>query len=358
MEFGTLIIPHPRSVVEDTRYAEARGFAQAWFPDSHMIYGDVYACMALAAANTTRIRLATGVSVASNRIPPVTAHSIATVNEIAPGRVWLGYGTGHTGRRVMGLPPVRFADFREQVRVLHDLLKTGETSYNTEGLSRKIRFLHRNRRFINLDDRIPLYVAANAPKARQLAGEFGDGLITGRITSAERMEAVFKEVEEGARRAGRVFPAGHIPCVSLTHTCVLRPGETASSPRIVDLTGHWVAAALHGVAAGFTRMLAIPPDARPAFEAYSDYVKRMEIPAGERYLHLHQGHVIYLLPEERRFITPEAIRSTTLVGTRDELLDRIRELERAGVNQLVINPPMDRFRECIDEISRELIEHL
>lgn len=358
MEFGTLIIPNPGSVVEDTKYAEARGFAQAWFPDSHMIYGDVYACMALAAANTTRIRLATGVSVASNRIAPVTAHSIATINEIAPGRVSLGFGTGHTGRRVMGLPPVRFADFREQVRVLHDLLKTGETTYSTEGLSRRIRFLHRDRHFINLDDRIPLYVAANAPKARQLAGEFGDGLITGRITSAERMNAVFKEVAEGARRAGREFPGGRIPCVSLTHMCVLRPGETAGSPRVVDMTGHWVAAALHGVAAGFTRMLTIPPEARPSFEAYSDYVKRMEIPVGERHLHLHQGHVIYLLPEERRFITAEAVRSTTLVGTRDELLDRIRELKRAGVNQLVVNPPIDRFKECIDEISRELVEQL
>lgn len=358
MEIGTLIFTKPQRAISDTQRAEARGFAQAWFPDSHMIYGDVYACMALAAANTTRIRLATSVSVASNRIAPVTAHSIATVNEIAPGRVSLGYGTGHTGRRVMGLPPVRFADFREQVRVLHDLLKTGETTYNTEGLTRKIRFLHRDRRFINLDNRIPLYVAANAPKARQLAGEFGDGLITGRITSAERMGAIFKEVEEGARRAGREFPAGRIPCVSLTHTCVLRPGETAGSSRVVDLTGHWVAAALHGVAAGFTRMLAIPEDARPAFKAYSDYAARLEIPAAERYLYLHRGHVIYLLPEERRFITPEAIRSTTLVGTRSELLDQIRELEQAGVNQIVVNPPIDRFKECIDEISSELIERL
>jgi 5,10-methylenetetrahydromethanopterin reductase len=289
------------------------------------------------AANTRRIRLGTGVSVASNRIPPVTVHSIATVNEVAPGRVWLGYGTGHTGRRVMGLPPVRFAEFREQVRVLHDLLKTGEALYNTEGLgrnteglSRKIRFLHRDRQFINLDEPIPLYVTANAPKARRLAGEFGDGLITSRITDPARMEDIFKEVNEGARAASRTFPEGRIPCVSLTHLCVLRPGEKLDSPRVVEMTGHWVAAALHGVAAGFTSMLAIPADARPVFEAYADYVRVMEIPADQLHLHLHQGHVIYLLPEERRFITPEAIRSTTLVGTRPEILDLIRGLERAG----------------------------
>lgn len=36
-------------------------------------------------------------------------HSIATINQLAPGRVILGFGTGHTGRRVMGLPPVKHA---------------------------------------------------------------------------------------------------------------------------------------------------------------------------------------------------------------------------------------------------------
>ena len=133
MEIGTLIFTKPQRAISDTQRAEARGFTHAWFPDSHMIWGDAYACMALAAVNTTKIKLATGISVAANRIPPVTVHSIATINEIAPGRVMLGYGTGHTGRRVMGLPPVRFDDFREQVRVIRDLLKHGEATYNTEG---------------------------------------------------------------------------------------------------------------------------------------------------------------------------------------------------------------------------------
>ena len=214
MEFGTLILPKPQRAIEDTRYAEERGFTQAWFPDSHMIYGDVYACMALAAANTRRIRLGTGISVASNRIAPVTAHSIATINELAPGRVTLGFGTGHTGRRVMGLPPVKFEEFREQARVIHDLLKPGEATYQAEGLSRKIRFLHRDRRFINLDDAIPLYVAANAPKALRLAGEYGDGLITGRITDPERMDAIFKTVRDGASAVGRTLIGGRIPCVT------------------------------------------------------------------------------------------------------------------------------------------------
>ena len=120
MEFGTLIFTKPQRAITDPKLAEDYGYSHAWIPDSHMIWGDVWACMALAAVNTTKIKLATGVAIATNRIPPVTVEAIGTINEIAPGRVILGFGTGHTGRRVMGLPPVKQAVFREEVRVIHD----------------------------------------------------------------------------------------------------------------------------------------------------------------------------------------------------------------------------------------------
>ena len=123
MDFGTLIFTKPERAITDVKLAEERGFSHAWIPDSHMIWGDTYACMALAAVNTKKIKLGTGVAIASNRIAPVTVHSIATINQLAPGRVILGFGTGHTGRRVMGLPPVKQAEFREQVRVIRDLLQ-------------------------------------------------------------------------------------------------------------------------------------------------------------------------------------------------------------------------------------------
>ena len=197
MDFGTLIFTKPERALTDVKFAEDRGFSHAWFPDSHMIWGDPFVCMALAATNTRTIKLGTGVAVASSRIAPVTVHSIATINQLAPGRVILGFGTGHTGRRVMGLPPVKQAEFREQVRLIHDLLRDGEGLYNTEGLSRKIRFLHRDRRFIDLDDKIPFYVAANGPKSLALAGVYGDGVLTTGIVDADRMAAVRKSYRGG-----------------------------------------------------------------------------------------------------------------------------------------------------------------
>src|SRR5438105_3186408 len=44
------------------QYAEDLGYDSAWVPDSQMIWSDCYATLALAAANTKRIRLGTGVA--------------------------------------------------------------------------------------------------------------------------------------------------------------------------------------------------------------------------------------------------------------------------------------------------------
>jgi alkanesulfonate monooxygenase SsuD/methylene tetrahydromethanopterin reductase-like flavin-dependent oxidoreductase (luciferase family) len=357
MEFGTLIFTKPQRAISDTRLIEERGFTHAWFADSQMIWGDVYACMALAAINSTTIKLATGISVASNRIPPVTVHSIATINEMAPGRVILGFGTGHTGRRVMGLPPVRFADFREQTRVIRDLLKHGEAIYNTEGLSRKIRYLHRDRRFINLDDAIPFYVAANGPRTLGIAGEFGDGIITTGIATPERLQAVFRHAEEGARNAGRELEH-RLPCVSLTHVMVTRPGEAIDSPRIRQMVGPWVITCLHAIAAGYAKPRSLPADARKIYDAYADYLAHLPGPPEEHYLELHNGHCTFVPERELRFVTPETIRATTLIGPREHVIDRLRALEQAGLTQIILNPPMDGFAEFIDDFAKEVIQRM
>jgi 5,10-methylenetetrahydromethanopterin reductase len=355
MEFGTLIFTKPQRAISDTKLIEERGFTYAWFADSQMIWGDVYACMALAAVNSTRIKLATGISVASNRIPPVTVHSIATINEIAPGRVILGFGTGHTGRRVMGLPPVRFADFSEQTRVIRDLLKHGEAIYNTEGVSRKIRYLHRDRRFINLDDAIPFYVAANGPRTLGVAGEFGDGIITTGVATPERLQAVFRHAEDGARNAGRELER-RLPCVSLTHVMVTRPGEAIDSPRVRQMVGPWVITCLHAIAAGYAKPRSLPADARRIYDAYADYLAHLPGPPEEHYLELHNGHCTFVPDRELRFVTPETIRATTLIGPREQIIDQLRALERAGLDQIILNPPMDGFAEFVDDFAHEVIE--
>src|SRR5258705_10182145 len=86
--------------------AEELGYARAWFYDTQMLNADMFVAMGAAAVQTARIRLATGVLIPSNRIAPVAASALASLNALAPGRVDFGISTGFTARRTMGLCPV------------------------------------------------------------------------------------------------------------------------------------------------------------------------------------------------------------------------------------------------------------
>ena len=94
MKFGIMFDTHIDKW-ELIRYAEELGYDSAWVPDSQMIWSDCYATLALAAVNTTRIALGTGVAIPGTRTAPVTAHSIASINRLAPGRVFLEIGRAH-----------------------------------------------------------------------------------------------------------------------------------------------------------------------------------------------------------------------------------------------------------------------
>src|SRR5579885_3823620 len=146
MEFGICFDTHINKW-DLIRYAEELGYDSAWVPDSQMSWSDCYGVMALAGQATRRIKIGTGVAIPGTRIAPVTAHSIASINRIAPGRVFLGIGTGHTAMRVMGQSPMPVEEFREYLRVLRALLHGEAVDYTLRGRTREIAFLHRDRHF-------------------------------------------------------------------------------------------------------------------------------------------------------------------------------------------------------------------
>src|SRR5215813_9989754 len=153
MEFGLMVA----TKIDDwqlIKYAEDLGYDRAWVPDSQMIWSDCYTTLGLAAVNTKRIHIGTGVAIPGTRIAPVTAHSIASINQLAPGRVFLGIGTGHTAMRVMGQDPMPAGQFREYLRIVRALLEGKAVDYTYGGKTREIQFLHRVRYYINLDNRI------------------------------------------------------------------------------------------------------------------------------------------------------------------------------------------------------------
>ena len=47
-----------------------------------------------------------------------------------------------------------------------------------------------------------------------------------------------------------------------------------------------------------------------------------------------------------------------MIGTRDELLARLRDLEDAGLNQVMLLPGFDARREVLAQVGAELLPHL
>src|SRR5713226_1409448 len=122
MDFG-IALPAAADSWKIVQRAEELGFTHAWFYDTQMLSADCFVAMGAAAVNTRRIRLGTGVLVPSNRIAPVAANALATLNKLAPGRIDFGVGTGFTARRAMGLGAVKLAALEEYVRAVIALLR-------------------------------------------------------------------------------------------------------------------------------------------------------------------------------------------------------------------------------------------
>ena len=124
------------------------------------------------------------------------------------------------------------------------------------------------------------------------------------------------------------------------------------------MTGHWVMASMHAIAAGFASANSLPPGARKVYDAYAEHVAALKTPTAERYLDVHVGHCCFVAPEEKRFVTADTIGATTIVGPREAVLEQLRALDKAGLSQIFLNPPMDGFDECLDDISRDVIEKI
>jgi 5,10-methylenetetrahydromethanopterin reductase len=167
--------------------AERAGFDIAWLPDSQFLWRDVWSCLALAADRTERIALGPCVTNFETRHLSVTAAAAVTLEELAPGRTILGVGSGDSSIKTLGLKPTRLAGMRSGVELVRDLMRGEAVDFD----GRPMR-LH-----AAAERPIPVYMAANGPKALALAGEIADGVITATGIAPELVRRLRTQVGPG-----------------------------------------------------------------------------------------------------------------------------------------------------------------
>jgi alkanesulfonate monooxygenase SsuD/methylene tetrahydromethanopterin reductase-like flavin-dependent oxidoreductase (luciferase family) len=356
LDFGLGVLGY-HGCWDDVAFAEEHGFATAGFVDSPLLGGEMFACMARAASVTDRIRLGTFLAVPSNRIAPVAAQGIATISLMAPGRVFMGMGTGFTSRNTFGLPRLPARAMQEYARECRGLLDGDEVVHQDERGGHRVRFGQRHGDYIDLEGHIPIYMAGDGPKAIKAIGETADGYIM-TLMYAHAMDngdevfgRSFDAVKESARASGRNLDDAYTIC-SLT-LCVLDEGESAVSPRALERVGAYAMMPFHAYSDNPAIEEHLPPPVQERLGVYRDKVlSRFEEPI---YQHSHRGHLSHLLPGEEEVLTEEIVRMTTLTGTAQQLADRLGRLEAAGTRNFSIWAPPTKTRETVLEVHEKLM---
>lgn len=194
-EFGVVLSGDPHDAWEAALGPTDRsGFWGLGVGDSPSIYPDTYVRSTFAALRTTNVRVGPWVTNPVTRHPAVTAGAIASVDQVATGRAFLGIGSGDSAVRNLDLPPARLATLESYITAVRDLLETGVATWQ----ERTCR--------LRLEQRpVPIIVAAAGPRALEMAGRVGDAVVVVGGIDPGLMERARERIDRGARSAGRTI---------------------------------------------------------------------------------------------------------------------------------------------------------
>ncbi len=164
----------------------------------------VWTWLGAVAARTNRIHLGTGLTCPILRYhPAVVAQAAATLSQLAPGRVYLGVGTGEALNEYAATgawPAYRERQSRlgEAIALILSLWTGEEVTFRGEYYQTRKARLH-----TAPAAPIPLVVSSLVPASASFAGRRGQGLLTVGGRKPELYESMLTQFREAAREAGK-----------------------------------------------------------------------------------------------------------------------------------------------------------
>jgi 5,10-methylenetetrahydromethanopterin reductase len=301
--------PPSNDIAQHARTAEALGYSRMWIFDSPALYGDVWVALARAAESTDRLAVAAGVAVPFLRHPMVTASAIATLENIAPGRVAVAFGTGYTAARAMGRKPMRWTDLATYVRQVRGLL-AGDTVVIDGSHTRMI---HSPGYAPQRPLQTPLFVAPTGPKGFAVARDVGDGIIV-------------------------ISPPGSTEwstCALLCSGLVLEPGDDHTTARVVDALGPGYATRAHALWEMGSEAVTSLPGGR---EWLADLESRFD--EADRHWAVHEGHLAAVSDRDCGLVAQAgpALLNQGWTGDPATIRRRAIEVAESGVTELAYGP--------------------
>ncbi|MEM2995843.1 MAG: 5,10-methylenetetrahydromethanopterin reductase [Candidatus Bathyarchaeia archaeon] len=327
VEFGIEFVPMD-AYWKTTFYAiqaEKVGFDYLWVTD-HFNNRNVYVSLAMVAAYTEKIKFGPGVTNPYLVHPVVTAQAVATLNEIAPGRVICGLGVGDkTTLQMLGVEQVKpLTTIRETVHIIREV-----TSGKTVEMQGEIFKVSRAKLNFKAANPIPIFIGAQGPKMLALAAEIGDGVLIN-ASHPKDIENAVKFVHEGAMTAGKKLEALGISAytsfsIASDHEKALKAVVpvvafiVAGAPEIV-LERHGISTEL----AGKIRDALMRAQWKEAFS----------------------------------YVDNNMVEAFSICGAPETCIEKISELFKVGVNQVVVGSPIGpNVRKAIEMVASEVFPH-
>jgi probable F420-dependent oxidoreductase len=311
MEFGVTVLPDPpfSRWLELIQLVEQHGFGYAWTYDSHVLWQESFPMLAVAARETSKVKLGHFVTNPATREPTVLASSYATLHDISNGRMVMGVGRGDSAVRYIGQQPMKVAQFELALKMVRDFMNGREVDWNDRDLQLK---------WVRPElPEIPVWVAGYGPKALAVAGRVADGVII-QLADPEIISWIMDTARKAAEEAGRdpsklkciVGAPSHVTDDLADARDQVRWFPAMVSNHVMDLIDRYGA------------------DGSTVPKALTDYVQARKFYDYDEHSRVGAKH--------GEFVTDEICDRFCVLGNTEQIKAKLRELEAVGVDQFNI----------------------
>ena len=193
MEVGFFFWPYDVDLVRAMgEAADRHGYAMVGVADTPGNAMDPWVAATLLAGATRRARVAVCVTNLVTRHPAVSAAAIASLARVAPARVVLGIGAGHSGTRNLGAASLPAGELAEGVAFVKALLRGRPATYR--GAAAHLPWVTQPS---------PVFLAASHPRSLRAAGAVADGAFVNYGLGADNVAESEGAVVAAAQAAGR-----------------------------------------------------------------------------------------------------------------------------------------------------------
>jgi len=327
VKFGIEFVP--REAYWKTTYyaiqAEKRGFDNLWITD-HYNNRNVYIALTAAALYTKKIVFGPGVTNPYMVNPVITAQAVASLNELAPGRVVLGIGAGDkTTLDATGV------EMREPLTAVVETIEIVRRMMEGKGVTFEGKVFKTKGTKFNFKPRgkIPVYVGAQGPKMLETAGKIGDGVLIN-ASHPKDVDYAVECIKRGVSEAGKNLT--DVDITAYTSFSVHEKPEKATQAAVPVVAF---------IAAGSPNVV---------LERHGIDVKKAEKIRGA----LKAGD----FGQAFGSVSPEMIEAFSVCGTPDTCIKQISKLLKSGISQFVVGSPIGpNVQKSIDLISETIIPH-